>query len=440
MQFLAGMGIFSPIFSIDRILVTKRIPLRMTQHTATSAIPTQQKTYDMVIVGGGISALSMAHFCAKQGWSVLVLEATEQVGGALHSHHFNAPADDFWIELGAHSCFNSYGHLLTILDDLGLLTSVQKQATTTFRFWRDHKKHSIYSQLHWFSLLANIPKLFTQKKTGRTVKDYYSSLFGEKNYQQLFKHAFNAIICQAADDFPAEQLFRKKARRKEVLKSFSLPKGLQSIAQAITEYPNIDIQTQTTVTELAFSDAVFQVKTQSSNTLIKSRYITLATPADTTKNLLKPAFSHLAVYLETLAIMKIETVGVLVNKIDSILEPLAGIIAADDAFYSLVSRDTVTHQDYRGFTFHFKPQVLTKTAKHALICEVLDIGHTDIIEWVEKVNYLPALRLEHQALLNALDEKLTTLPLAITGNYFNGVSIEDCVTRSKVEFERLLKL
>lgn len=407
----------------------------MTQNTTTTTISPKEKTYDMVIVGGGISGLSMAYLCAKQSWSVLLLEAAPQVGGALHSQAFKAPAEDFWVELGAHSCFNSYGHLIRILEDLGALSTAQKKATATFRFWREEKMRSIPSQLSWLPLFATLPKLFTEKKAGRTVKDYYTCLFGETNYQHVFKHAFNAVICQAADEFPAEQLFRKKARRKDVLKSFTFPQGLQSIAQAISTLPQIELQTQTPVKDICFSNAVFSIKTKQQ--VIHSRFLTLATPVNVTKKLLEYDFYRLSQCLETLYTVEVESVGVLVKKADINLEPLAGVIAPDNAFYSLVSRDTVKHKDYRGFTVHFKAQKLPEADKRQLICKVLGIENSAILDWVEKTNVLPALRLEHESLLQNLDEQLKELPLAITGNYFNGVSIEDCVTRSVVEFERL---
>jgi UDP-galactopyranose mutase len=36
-----------------------------------------------------------------------------------------------------------------------------------------------------------------------------------------------------------------------------------------------------------------------------------------------------------------------------------------------------------------------------------------------------------------IDRLLQGQPLALTGNYFNGLAIEDCVLRSKAEWQRL---
>ena len=72
---------------------------------------------DIIIIGAGISGLSLAHYCAKEGLKTLVIEKTERVGGTFHSHRFGGEAGDFWLELGAHTGYNSYGNFLGILED-----------------------------------------------------------------------------------------------------------------------------------------------------------------------------------------------------------------------------------------------------------------------------------------------------------------------------------
>jgi protoporphyrinogen oxidase len=75
--------------------------------------------------------------------------------------------------------------------------------------------------------------------------------------------------------------------------------------------------------------------------------------------------------------------------------------------------------------------------KRARICAVLGLSPDKIIAEADKQNLLPALRLGHAERIAAVDQALDSLPLAITGNWFLGVSIEDCLTRSATECERL---
>lgn len=56
---------------------------------------------------------------------------------------------------------------------------------------------------------------------------------------------------------------------------------------------------------------------------------------------------------------------------------------------------------------------------------------------MSKTNQLPALRVGHGEWVRNLDRMLAGTQLALTGNYFTGVAIEDCICRSRVEWERL---
>ncbi|HAS50502.1 MAG TPA: amine oxidase, partial [Gammaproteobacteria bacterium] len=56
---------------------------------------------------------------------------------------------------------------------------------------------------------------------------------------------------------------------------------------------------------------------------------------------------------------------------------------------------------------------------------------------VSKANQLPALRVGHGERTRDIDQMLVGTRLALTGNYFTGVAIEDCVTRSRQEWARL---
>ncbi|MCK7579585.1 MAG: FAD-dependent oxidoreductase [Chromatiales bacterium] len=85
----------------------------------------------------------MAHYAAAAGLNALVLEQDSRVGGCLHSHRFSGALDGFWLELGAHSCFNSYSNLLAILEQIGVLNRVQSRVKVGFRMFADGAVRSI---------------------------------------------------------------------------------------------------------------------------------------------------------------------------------------------------------------------------------------------------------------------------------------------------------
>jgi protoporphyrinogen oxidase len=120
------------------------------------------------------------------------------------------------------------------------------------------------------------------------------------------------------------------------------------------------------------------------------------------------------------------------------LKPFAGLVPTNDDFFSAVSRDTVPDEKYRGFTFHFKPEILDKAQKLKKACEVLGINEDQVIESHEKLNIVPSLRLGHKELIQSIEDRLKGTNLFLSGNYFAGLSIEDCVSRSKTEVERMV--
>jgi oxygen-dependent protoporphyrinogen oxidase len=119
------------------------------------------------------------------------------------------------------------------------------------------------------------------------------------------------------------------------------------------------------------------------------------------------------------------------------MKPVAALISPNDVFFSVVSRDTVPDENYRGFVSHFKPGLDDKT-KRSRITEVLGIGMSKIEHTVSKLNTVPSLQLGHHQWLEETDSLLKKEKnLLLTGNYFGGMAIEDCVSRSRSEFDRL---
>ncbi len=113
------------------------------------------------------------------------------------------------------------------------------------------------------------------------------------------------------------------------------------------------------------------------------------------------------------------------------LPPLAGLIAVDDVFYSAVSRDYVPDPLWRGFAFHFQPGAMGHADQLKCACRALGVGTDRVAEVAQVANRLPALRKGHADLVAKLDETLAGARMGITGNWFIGVSIEDCLTRSR---------
>lgn len=78
----------------------------------------------IIIIGAGISGLSFAHYSAAAGLKAIVLERDDRIGGTFHTHRIAGNGQKFWIELRAHTCYNSYGRLIGIIEDCAILDNV----------------------------------------------------------------------------------------------------------------------------------------------------------------------------------------------------------------------------------------------------------------------------------------------------------------------------
>jgi len=390
--------------------------------------------YDLVVIGGGISGLSMAYQAKEAGLRVLVLEREQAVGGCFDSVALEGD-EPFWLEMGTHTCFNSYGRLLKLLDRLRLKDEMAPRLKLSYKMLVDGELYSIPSRLSFVELFTNAWRIFKASKDGKSISDYYRAIVGEKNYRNVFRHAFNAVLCQQADDVPADMLFRKRPRDKSVMRSYTFDGGLSRIIDALEK--QVDCRKGITISQLSWlEEQGFSLTTEEG--VVHANRLAVATPAPAASRLLKEAFPQIAEQLEWVAEVEIESVGVVVKKEHLSLEPVAGIIAVDGDFYSAVSRDYVDHSSLRGFAFHFKPGLLNDAQKIKRICSLLKLEASQLEKVIHKTNRLPAPDMGHHALMGEVDALLEGQTLALVGNYFKGVAVEDCLERVEKELKRLL--
>ncbi len=112
------------------------------------------------------------------------------------------------------------------------------------------------------------------------------------------------------------------------------------------------------------------------------------------------------------------------------------MIPAEDIFHSAVTRDPFPDPERRSFTFHFKSGH-SREEQLRRMSEVLRVPVAELGEPETRRTLLPAPALGHDRVVADLDRLLAGRRLALTGNYFQGLAIEDCVQRSFGEFARI---
>lgn len=396
--------------------------------------------YDHLVIGGGISGISAACYAKQAGQKTLLIEANERLGGCMNSQHFET-LDGYWVEAGSHSCFNSYGNLLALMESHGLLEQITAKQKQGYKLWRGEQRHTIPSSLHFLELLVSLPRLPGLRKEELSVKEYYAVGLGRHNYRDVFGPAFRSVICQDPDDFPADALFRKKPRRKEVLRNFTLPEGLEEIPHRLTERGGFEVRQGTAATKIERDDLGYQVQLVDGSQITTST-LTLATPPDAASRLLAEVLPEAARQIDDIGVTEIDTLVLVFDKQILQLPEIAGLISVDGPFLSAVSRDFLEDARYRGFAFHFPAaglfaDGLSDDARIQAACRALDAHPDQVLAQKLVRNRLPSLRKGHGARIATLDRQLNGQGIGITGNWFLGVSIEDCVTRSREEAGRL---
>lgn len=397
---------------------------------------------DVVVVGGGISGASLAYHAARAGRGVRVVEAAERPGGCLSS--VSTPGG-YWYELGAHTCYNSYGALLEVLEGCGRLGDLQPRGKPVLRFLRDGELvggKNLLLLLRLFGkleLLRAIPGWFGASQAGETVRSYYSRFVGPRNYERVLGPMLSAVPSQEAHDFPADMLFKKRERRQDVMRSFTLPGGLRTAVEAALARPGIEVSTGRRAVGLAEADGGFRVTLDDGQELAAG-VLALAVPPRAAAELLGGVAPSAAEAAGRILQAEVDSVGFAVPRARVAHVPYATfLIPLADAFHSIVTRDVVPDDDWRGFTFHFRPG-RSRDERLARAAEVLGIATADMEGVSERRAVLPSPRLGHADLVAELDGALDGRRIAVTGNWLGGLSIEDCVLRSRAEWRRLAAL
>ncbi len=395
-----------------------------------------------------MSGLSFAFHAARAGRAVRVVEQDARIGGCLDTR---TSPDGFWLELGAHTCYNSYGAFIELLEGLELVGELQPRGKSVLRFLEGDailpgkNLGGLLRRMSLWELARSLPRMIGASPDGRTVRSHYGRIVGAGNYQRVLGPMLSAVPSQCADEFPADMLFKKRPRRKDVLRSFTLKGGLGVVTERLGRQPGVTITTGRAATGLERDGAAFVV-TLADGERLGAELVAIATPPRAAARLLSGVLPDVAGRLGEIGEATVETMGVVVRA-----EQVAGVPYSTflipsgpggpgrprgDIFHSVVTRDVVPDPAWRGFVFHFHPghgedEMLARATA------VLGVSRGDLAQVTRRRTVLPSPVLGHREVIADLDAALGSGRLAVTGNWFAGLAIEDCVLRSRAEWQRV---
>lgn len=398
------------------------------------------RSVDTLVLGGGISGLSIAAASARSGQRTLVVEAEPRVGGCLASRR---TAEGYWYELGAHTCYNSYTGLIALLEGRGLAKSLVQRVPTKLRFLEQDRMApganmgALMRRFNWLELALHAPRMIGAEKAGHSVREYYSAIVGPRNYRDTLGPMLSAVPSQSADDFPASMLFKSRdGRRTDLPRSFTLDGGLQVAAELLASEPGLDVITGVRATGVQHdAQRGFSVSLANGDSISAAR-LAIATNPSAAAILLQGAAPDAARTLARIEEAAVDSMAVVL--------PLARVrwpvtmfaVPLGDGLHAVVTRDSVPDERYRAFTFHFAPG-LDRELRLARMAVVLGVPRDELRDVAERRVVLPSPVVGHERLVAQLDAAIVGRPLAVVGNYFDGLAIEDCVQRARREWARI---
>jgi len=233
-------------------------------------------------------------------------------------------------------------------------------------------------------------------------------------------------------------LFKKRPRRRDVLRSFTLPGGLATAVEALLATPGVQLRSGCAVATLERTPSGFAAGLADGER-IEASVAALAVPPAAAASLLGRAAPELAAEIGGLGEVRIDSLGFAVRRERLDLPYATFLVPLDDVFHSVVTRDVVPDPTWRGFTFHFRPGI-AREARIERAARVLGVGRADLHGLAERVGVLPSPVRGHAQRVAAIDRGLAGQALALCGNWFGGLSIEDCCLRARSEWARVAAL
>jgi UDP-galactopyranose mutase len=297
----------------------------------------------------------------------------------------------------------------------------------------------------WGELLAAAPRVLQAMagrlpKDGQTVYSYYSRLVGRKNYGNVLGPMLSAVPSQSADAFPASMLFKvRKVRRKEYPRSFTLRGGLQSFAEALARQAGVTALAGRPVAAIERTGEGFAAVTEAGERH-EGAVLAVATTPGAAARLLRGVDPELAGQAARVKEAVVDTLGFAVRAEKVASLPVSTfLVPRDDVFHSVVTRDSVPDEAWRGFAFHFKPG-LDRDRRLERAAALLRLAPADLEAPAERRTTLPSPVLGHEEVVREIDRLTAGRGLSVVGNWFSGLSLEDCVERARGEWKRVAAL
>ncbi|MFN7929283.1 MAG: protoporphyrinogen oxidase [Blastocatellia bacterium] len=444
-------------------------------------------TYDSIIIGAGISGLSVAHYLKKAGQNILLLEASERVGGVIQS----VEVEGFLLERGPNSLRGTH-ELLDLVDDLQLheeLVAADPKAPAYVYFQHALQavpmsppaliKTKLLSTKGKVRLLRE-PFIAPRRAAGEESQDsFFRRRLGDEVQERLVAPFVSGVYAGDPHQLSIQATFARlaefeaqagsilkggiramrasKATKTEApkrsLRAYrlcSFRRGLETLPLAIGRALGESLRVAASITKIT-QDATGLFRLTAGAKTVEAKSLILATPAPAAAQLLQDIAPELAAPLTAIPYTKICAVP-LAYRVEQLARPLAGFgfLAPRDqglrTLGSIWNSSLFPGRAPKGWVVmnNFIGGETDRAAIELSDDELIANVHRDlqtvlgikgeprrlpITRWQRAI---PQYNLGHAARVAAIETALAQHPgLWLAGNYLHGVAIGDCLKRGQ---------
>lgn len=447
-----------------------------------------------LIIGGGITGLSLAFFLKKNGEDVTVLDANKKAGGVMQSDHLEGTLFD----RGPNTLMQKKGRaedaLGVLLGDLGLKDEIllpEKAATKRYILRDNHLRPlpdspPAFLTTDLFSLKAKLrlslePFIrrsardteetiaqFVKRRLGQEFLDYSIAPFIAGVYagdtEQLSVQAAVPRIYALEQEYGS--LIRAALARGKIGKGTGSPAGrqisfqdgLSYLPHRIAERLGESFLPEHRVSDIEKTPDGFRVTAdhRGEKKIYDTKRLALALPADRTADLIASLLPKAADILREIPYVPIMSAaiclpraavshpldgyGALFPPIEK--EALLGVLFSNSLYPGRAPKDQVLLTAYLGGAL--RPDLINRPdeALKEIITDTLTrhLGLTAPPSFIELTRYnkgLPQYTLGHLKRIKALTHAETLPNLQLTGNWRHGISVSDCILNARKLAEKL---
>jgi oxygen-dependent protoporphyrinogen oxidase len=445
---------------------------------------------DVLVVGGGISGLAIAHSLSRAGLQVELWEGEARVGGKIRTRvkqgyrlesaasmvvNFRAEVDRFLrvSGLGQSTCMRS-PHATRYLVDADRLCEVPTSLTEMLR-------SPLFSRSGKWRLLAE-PLMARGCSPGESVAEFVARRLGKEFLDKAFEPYVAGPLASDVEQAEARAILPKltalearygslavgallgkvlrggRAMRPSV---FSFGNGMQVLVETLARTGEFRVRNNLRVSQVRAVRGGWLTSATSAGTpsTVFSRQVVLSTPADVSARLMADVHDELARHLRAIEYAPVNVVHTGFRRSD-IAHPLRGsgflvprgcgypangCLWMSQLFPGRAPRGEVLLSSYVGGARNPDAASWSSTrtldAVMGMLRPLLGVRKTPGLLHIER--HTRALPLYHGAYtqrLAAIERCLSTLPgLHLEANYKGGVSVRDRILRGEQAAERILK-